>query len=66
MVAARKSSVATAPSIFVNFWIRLMLVDIPLENVESRCWMYSINNVDFGAQRPIFMIRIKLVPMVWR
>ena len=58
----RKSSFSIDPSILVNLVTLLIVVRIPAENVDSCCWMYSMNACDFGAQWSIFIISLYLNP----
>ena len=38
----------------------LIAVDILAENIDSCCWIYSINACDFGAHWPIFISSLSL------
>ena len=46
------------PSMFVNRGTSLILFDMPWENVDSCCWMYSLKDCEFGDQRPIFSMAL--------
>ena len=66
MVACRRSSFVVVPSMFVNMGTARIAADIPAEKVDSCCWMYSINDVEFGAHRPIFWMSMSLYPACLR
>ena len=47
---------------FMKGAIWIMALDMPEEKVEIFSWMYSMNDSEFGAHRPIFIVLCGLCP----
>ena len=47
---------------FVKGEIWLMAVDMPADKVDICSWMYSMNDSEFGAHSPIFIISFDFCP----